>query len=143
MSYYSPLMDYAMIKAGYYPEVEFVRSNIVCKINDNNFKPYLIEDTNILDMFFNEFSRFFDRSYFRKIDSLEFLYMENEVGICLLSEAFLWLNHIFNFADYKGEHPWNTYKLFLFDEDVPIVETVDSIQLIPVTIHVYATGEGH
>lgn len=132
LSYYSPLMDYAMMKAGYYLAVEFGRSDIVCKINDNNCKPYLIEDTNILDMFFNEFSRFFDRSYFRKIDSLEFLYMENEVGICLLSDVFLWLNHIFNFADYKGEHPWNTYKLFLFDEDVPIVETVDSIQLIPV-----------
>lgn len=127
------LLDYSMIKAGYYPAIDVSRHNVVCQLNDNYFKPLLIEETNILDVYFNEFSRFFDRSYFQPVaDKFMSLYAKDGVNFYLFDRIFFMQYRIIYNDDYSGENPLNTYSFFLFDSDTPIINTVDSIQLIPV-----------
>lgn len=140
------LLKDAIIKAGYYSGYDGNRNlnpyNVVCELDDENFKPILIEDTDIFDVFFCEFGRFFDQSYFRlypydqlsdvKPDKQFYrsLFTENGSGIYLLDNVFYSIHRLFYYDEYPEENPWNTYSMFLFDDGEPIVNTIDSIQLI-------------
>ncbi len=56
------LLSYAIYNSNYYT-MDFCK-DLVFDINDPYYKPYLIEDTDIIDYFFEKFSEFFNRSYF-------------------------------------------------------------------------------
>ncbi len=57
------LLLYSMIKAGYYPTYNS-NIGIVLDMDDQNFSPLAIEDTDILDRLHEEFSPFFAGNYF-------------------------------------------------------------------------------
>ena len=121
------LLKYAVIKAGYYPFAYIPGSDIVFKIDDSECKPYFIEDTNIIELFFEEFQRFFEKSYFT--DNLENHKLAN---IRLTNDIFI--NTYFNVL-YNGNEGYpsiNDYSMFLFDNDPTIVDSFNSILLIPV-----------
>ena len=141
---YHYLLEYAFIKAGYYPLAynnTIIGNDIVFKVDDPECKPYFIEDTNILDVFFEEFLPFFKKSYF--------LYHGKTVGDLVMDHK---LNYLSTYIDanirltdnffsntyfnilYDGNvgHAMNDYSMFLFDAESIIVDSINSILLIPV-----------
>ncbi|HBN86129.1 MAG TPA: hypothetical protein DDZ89_20065 [Clostridiales bacterium] len=140
------LLHYAIIKAGFYSGYDGNRNlspyNMVCDLDDENFKPLLIEDTDIFDVLFREFGSFLEQSYFRlfpydkqsdvKSDEQFYrsLFSEEGGNIYLLDNAFYSIYRLFSYDEYPTENPWNTYSMFMFDDNTPIVNTIDSIQLI-------------
>jgi hypothetical protein len=141
------LLKNAVIKACYYLGYDGNRNlnpyNIVCKPDDEDYKPILlIEDTDVFDVFFNEYGRFFQQSYFKPFpyDPLSAIkpdeqfyrsfFSKNGGGIYLLDNIFYSIYRLFDYDEYPEEYPWNTYSAFLLDNENPIVNTIDSIQLI-------------
>ena len=107
MSSGNSLLEYAMNKAGYYPVNQCRPGSIVCKLDDPHLEPYLIEDTNILDVFFEEFSPFFDRSYFQCSTNEGFQSLYTQDGVDMYMNAYV--SHLFYWDQNQGENPWNTY----------------------------------
>ncbi len=129
------LLNYAIIRAGYYN----LNNDIVFQLNDGSYKPYLIEDTDIFDVFFNEFSRFFEQSYFMlqspapmRNGAFDPIFSENGVSMFLADHIFYFIFQLFYFDDYPKENPWDTYSLFILDDSTPVINSADSIQLVPV-----------
>ena len=142
---YQDLLKYAVIKAGYYPLTYrnyTLGYDIVFKVDDPECKPYLIEDTNIFDIFFEDFLPFFEKSYFlnngRTLGdfvtdhSIDYLSSYINANIRLTNNIFS--NTFFNilYNGNTGGHATNDYSMFLFDTESTIVNTVNSILLIPV-----------
>lgn len=144
VSYYY-LLKYATIKAGFYSlasDNTIIGNDIVFKVDDPECKPYFIEDTDILDVFFEEFLPFFKKSYFmyhsKTVGSLvmdqklNYLSTYIDTNIRLTDQPFS--NTYFNIL-YDGDgsgYTMKDYSVFLFDTDSVIVDSIDSILLIPV-----------
>ncbi len=132
------LLGETTIRAGYYAgyNLFYDKQSIICKLDDENFKPLLIEDTNLLDYFFDEFARFFDQSYFMHQErgmGYDPLFSEKGPGMFLSNDVFITANYLFEYDDYPKEIPWNNYTMFVFDDSVPVIRSIDSIQLILVS----------
>lgn len=138
------LLEYAVIKAGYYPvagatDYDITKFSIVCKIDDIDCKPYLIEDTDIFDVFLDEFVRFFEKSYFlssSNMDSNSYdniinsMFSKDGLDMRLSDSVFEALRTNLRSSKDTLEHSLYNYSMFLFDMDSTIVQTADSIQLI-------------
>ncbi|HBN84066.1 MAG TPA: hypothetical protein DDZ89_09500, partial [Clostridiales bacterium] len=129
----SALLDYVIYKNGYYTlynnSLTKRLSHIVLKQDDVTCKPYLIEDTDLLQNFFKEFSRFIEHSYFttssktpwaKEIESYDF---------------FLVQDPLFRIKDFtkqltEFENILKDYSVFLFEETEYVANSPNSIILV-------------
>lgn len=139
------LLEYAVFEAGYYPLTTVLKSfsglQVVFKADDPDCKPYFIEDTEILNLFFEKFEPFFKRSYFTSesgtgIDTEDHRlnYMQKKLNANIRLTAEVFSNTYYNLL-YSLEGKADSIRqdtLFLFDNDQVFVDTINGILLIPV-----------
>lgn len=126
----SSLLNLFICSSGYYPLYGETLSNInsiVLKQDDNRCRPYLIEETDLLNRFYEEFSSFFENSYFTVRET--FLLPEDmKSQNFYLSTEPLRQNHNFSkhITDDKN-NIFNRYSVFPSESDRVVLRAVDSV----------------
>ncbi|HBN86029.1 MAG TPA: hypothetical protein DDZ89_19550, partial [Clostridiales bacterium] len=131
------LLMVATIKAGYYPITvnlwnRLNHFHIVFKLNDENCKPYLIEDTDIFDVYLEIFDSFFRKSYFVEPSQSVIMsrYSDNELPMWLSSNFFSEVTAGFLYSKNNEEHFMNHYSAVMLDAKTTAFCNANSVQPI-------------
>lgn len=139
LSYGTDLLNYIIYKSGYYPLYEdyMTRSldNIVIRQDDEKCKPYLIEDTDLFDKFYEEFYRFFEKSYFLadtrawRLEDIKFQ------DFFITKDPLFQIKYFSQHITDDRENIFKYYSVFLFENEKQVVSSPESIlfAMVPYT----------
>ena len=126
----SDLLDLFMCDSDYYPLYGDSFSNIsdiVLRQDDDRCKPYLIEETDLIDQFYEVFSGFFENSYFTARKTFFLLDDMKSQNFYISTEP---LRQIYNFSRYitdDKDNVFNSYSVFPFEAEKVVLRSVDSV----------------
>lgn len=118
------LIQYAILNSGYYRTD--LNADFVFNINDANFNPHLIEDTDIIDYLFNKFADFFSHSYFTTSNDSIVKRLDKKQDMILFSWVPDRTRDFSRHIEDDHDNVFNNYSIVLFNDQKPIVNRSNS-----------------
>lgn len=131
------LLDLFMRDTGYYPLYGDYLSNIndvVLRQDDDRCRPYLIEETDLLDQFYEMFSRFFENSYFTFTAMNTYLPLDDmkSQNFYISTEPLRQIYHFSRYITDDKDNVFNRYSVFPFESEKVFLRSVDSVLFVMV-----------